>query len=155
MKKIIISSFIAVSVFSCSDAVKSEKGDLVTKEGNGVKLYYLTVEGENGDDSKQDVEFSINNVLVDSLKLKTAKIKDLCEKSVLYADWNVKFKPTYKHSKTAMLVFDAEEQQIVAYMSGTAENAYGTPDNISSSIKFSKTGQMIKDSDGLPDIMTY
>jgi hypothetical protein len=40
-------------------------------------------------------------------------------------------------------------------MSGTAENAYGTPDNISSSIKFSKTGQMIKDSDGLPDIMTY
>ena len=50
MKKIIISSFIAVSVFSCSDAVKSEKGDLVTKEGNSVKLYYLTVEGENGDE---------------------------------------------------------------------------------------------------------
>jgi hypothetical protein len=40
-------------------------------------------------------------------------------------------------------------------MSGTAENAYGTPDNISSSIAFTVKGVMKKDSEGLPEIFTF
>ena len=155
MKKLLFTLLTVALIISCSGPAEAELGELVTKETKDGNLYYLTIEGENGDKSKEKVEFSIDRVIVDSLKLKPGKIKSMCEDAVIYADWDVKFKPTYKHSTIASLSFDAEENRIVAYMSGTAENAYGTPDNISSSIPFTVKGVMKKDSDGLPEIFTF
>jgi hypothetical protein len=50
---------------------------------------------------------------------------------------------------------DAEKKCIVAHMSGTAENDYGTADNVNSSIPFSLKGVMKHDKDGLPEIITF
>ena len=132
-----------------------DKDGLTVLDAKGTKLYYYTVEAENGDKTKHKLEFSIDRVIVDSLKLSENKIKAICEEAVRYADWDVKYQPSYKHGDIAMLSYDSEENKINAYMNGTAENAYGVPDRISSSIPFNVKGNMIMDADDLPEIVSY
>ena len=132
-----------------------DKDGLTVLDAKGTKLYYYTVEAENGDKTKHKLEFSIDRVIVDSLKLSENKIKAICEEAVTYADWDVKYQPSYKHGDIAMLSYNLDENKIYAYMNGTAENAYGVPDRISSSIPFNLKGNMIMDADDLPEIMTY
>jgi hypothetical protein len=72
---------------------------------------------------------------------------------VAYADWNAKFKPTYKHSKSAILTCDEKTGEITACMNGTAENAYGVSDDVSTYIFFTKKGKLKEDADGLPEIL--
>jgi hypothetical protein len=159
MKKIIIYSLAILLLTACSDnkneAQKNEvkRFELIIEKGKN--NYYLTLEGKNGDKTKQKVEFSIDYLVIDSLKLTEQKIKSICENALLYSDWNVNFKPTYKHGDDAMLYYGKEENSIKVHVKGTAENAYGVPDNISSTISFNLKGKMINDKDGLPDILTY
>lgn len=81
-----------------------------------------------------------------------AQIRNICSESILYADWTVKFKPTYKHSESASLRYDEAQKKITVLMDGTAENAYGVPDDIMSIISFDTKGKMILNKDGVPDI---
>ena len=142
-----------VILFACQNP---EKKDGLKSLGDGNnKIYFLKIQAKNGDKSIQEVEFSIDKVIIDSLKLSEEKIQNMCEESILYADWNVKFRPSFKHDAMAMLVFDRTEKKLLAYMKGTAENAYGTPDNISSTIPFDLKGKLLLDKDGLPKIDSY
>lgn len=154
MRKGIIYSVIFLLFTACSNEKKQEpRFKLINEKAKGI--YNLTLEGNNGDKTKQKVEFSINNVIVDSLKLTEQKIILMCEDALRYSDWNVNYKPTYKHGESAMLTFDSKEKKIIIFVDGTAENAYGVPDKISSTIPFDLKGKMINDKDGLPDILSY
>jgi hypothetical protein len=152
MKKLFKITMVMAVISSCSGLVETQNGELETIKTEEGNLYYITIEGENGDETKQEIEFSIDRVIVDSLKMNPEQIRMICDEAAIYADWNAKFKPTYKHQKVAMLVYNAKEKCIIANMSGTAENAYGTPDNLSSSIPFSLKGEMKTDEEGMPTI---
>jgi hypothetical protein len=154
MRKGIIYVVILLLFAACSNEKKEEpRFKLIVEKAKGI--YYLTLEGNNGDKTKQKVEFSIDDVVVDSLKFTEQKIIYMCEDALRYSDWNVNFKPTYKHGDDAMLYYVNEEKSIKVHVNGTAENAYGVPDKISSTISFNLKGKMINDKDGLPDILSY
>ncbi len=140
MKNILFYGIIFLCLVSCNG-----DGKLI-KRGKGT---FMTVEALNGDNTKTKVEF----LVVDDIKLDEAKIYAICKDAVAYADWNAKFKPTYQHSKSATLIYDEKTGEITACMIGTAENAYGVPDNVSTYIIFDKKGKLKEDADGLPEIL--
>jgi hypothetical protein len=144
-------------VFFLITACHSPKGKdgLNVSDAKGTKLYDYSIEAENGDKTKQNVAFSIDRVIVDSLKLSEIKIKAMCEEAVMYADWDVKYQPSYKHGDIAILSYNRDDNKIYAYMNGTAENAYGVADRLSTSIPFNLKGNMIMDADDLPEIVSY
>jgi hypothetical protein len=140
MKNILFYGIIFLCLVSCNG-----DGKLI-KRGKGT---FMTIEALNGDKTKIKVEF----LIAIDLKLGEQKIEAICKDAVLYADWNAKFKPTYKHSKSATLVCDEKTGEITALMHGTAENAYGVPDDIATYIFFNKKGKLKEDADGLPEIL--
>ena len=149
MKKLFLGALLTLSTILLTSCNKGK----LEKSENG-KLYYLTVKGENGDKSEREVKFAIFPNIVDSLKISEEKIKLICEETVRYADWNVKHKPTYKLPEDAMLSYDSEENTLNSSIGGTAENAYGTPDNIYSVVTFTLNGEMKSDKDGMPTVRT-
>ncbi len=140
MKNILFYGIIFLCLVSCNG-----NGKLI-KRGKGT---FMTVEALNGDNTKTKVEFLVGS----DIKLGEAKINAICKDAVTYADWNAKFKPTYKHSKSATLIYDEKTGEITACMNGTAENAYGVPDDVSTYIIFNKKGKLKEDADGLPEIL--
>ena len=158
MKKILFISTLLIVLVACKENSKedskeaSKDGTLVNLGNEKTPIYYMTLEAEDGDKTKKKVEFLIDEILIEKLKLSESKIRNMCDDGIRYADWNVNFKPTYKSNETASLSYDKETNRIIAFMSGTAENAYGVPDNISTIIPFDIKGKMIKDKDGLPEI---
>ena len=140
MKNILFYGIIFLCLVSCNG-----DGKLI-KRGKGT---FMTVEALNGDNTKTKVEFLVGS----DIKLGEAKINAICKDAVAYADWNAKFKPTYKHSKSAILTCDEKTGAITACMNGTAENAYGVPDDVSTYIFFTKKGKLKEDADGLPEIL--
>ena len=149
MKKLLLGAillFSTLSFVSCNNGIK--------KSENG-ELYYLTVKGKNGDETEREVEFIISSNIADSLKISEEQIKHICKVAVLYADWNVKYSPTYKLPETAMIYYIVERNSIIASISGTAENAYGVPNDIRTHIYFTSEGFMREDKDGLPIIESF
>lgn len=159
MKNRIIYSLAIVMLTACSndknEAQKNEKKRFELIIEKGKNNYYLTVDGKNGDKTIQKVEFSIDKIILDSLKISEQKVKSICEYSLLYSDWNVNFKPTYKHGDKAMLFYVKDENSFKASVKGMAQNAYGVNDNVNSILTFNLRGAIIKDKDGLPDIYTF
>ncbi len=154
MRKGIIYSLVIMLLSACS-GLKNEEKRFKSIEEKAKGIYYLTIEAENGDNTKQQVEISIDPLIIDSLKLSEQKIINMCEDALRYSDWNVKFKPSYKQSDNAMLTYDTKEKKITAFVNGTAENAYGVPDELNSTVPFNLKGVMINDQDGLPDIFSF
>jgi ABC-type glycerol-3-phosphate transport system substrate-binding protein len=153
MRKLLFIGTMLLGIAACSGSGSgSEIGALVNRGSENSPRYYMTLEAEDGDKTKKKVEFMIDKLIIKELKLNEAKIREICDDGIRYADWNVKFKPTYKSSETASLFYDKETKRIKAMMSGTAENAYGVPDNIYTFIPFDIKGKMIEDKDGLPEI---
>jgi hypothetical protein len=158
MKKILFIGTMFLVLSACNgnvtDSAKDETkdGTLVNIGSEKTPIYSMTLEAEDGDKSTKKVKFYIDNLIVQKLKLTESKIRNICDNGIRYADWNVKFKPTYKTNETASLSYDKEANRIIALMSGTAENAYGVPDNINTIIPFDVNGKMIEDKDGIPEI---
>ena len=140
MKHILFYGIIFLCLVSCNG-----DGKLIKRE----KGTFMTVEALNGDKTKIKVEFLI---AVD-IKLGEQKIEAICKDAVRYADWNANFKPTYKHSVSATLICDEKNGEITACMNGTAENAYGVPDDVATYICFNKKGKLKRDADGFPEIL--
>ena len=113
----------------------------------------MTLEAEDGDKTKKKVDFMIDKLIVNELKLNEAKIRNMCNDAIRYANWNTNFKLTYKYSEIGSIRYDEKEKNITVFMSGTAENAYGVPDNVFSIIRFDLNGKMMMTKDGLPDIL--
>lgn len=95
MRKGIVYSFFLMTLTACS-GLKNEEKRFESIEEKGKNNYYLTIEAENGDKTKQQVEIFIERLIIDSLKLTERKIINMCEDALSYSDWNAKFKPTYK-----------------------------------------------------------
>ena len=158
MKKLLFIGALLLLITACSGASKNASkeevtlGTLINRGNEKNPIYYMILEAEDGDKTKKKVEFMIDEFIIKELKLSEAKIRNICDDGILYADWNVNFKPTYKSNETANLSYDKETIRIYAFMSGTAENAYGVPDNISTIVPFDIKGKMILDKDGLPEI---
>ena len=158
MKKLLFIGTMLLGIAACSGSAKDstneemEIGALVNRGSENDPIYYMTLEAEDGDKTKKKVEFMIDKLIIKELKLNEEKIRNMCSDGILYADLNVNFKPTYKHSEMASISYDKKENKINAFMSGTAENAYGVPDNINTFIPFDIKGKMIEDKDGIPEI---
>jgi hypothetical protein len=164
--KIHVATFIIITSIlnsSCSELEKNDKdknnlpkkGEIELKKINGVKQYFITLVGENGDNTKEDIEFTIDKVIIDSLKLKSTVIKNICKQALIYADWDVKFKPTYKHENSASLYYKSDGNKIYAFIDGTAKNAYGVTNDIFTGIPFTLKGKMMNDEYGFPDIISH
>lgn len=153
MKKLLFIGTRLLGIAACSGSGSgSEIGALVNRGSENSPRYYMTLEAEDEDKTKIKVEFMIDKLIIKELKLNEAKIREICEDGIRYADWNAKFKPTYKSKETAFLFYDEEKKRITAIMHGTAENAYGVPDNIDTFIPFDIKGKMTKDKNGLLEI---
>ena len=154
MKKLLFIGTLLLVIAACSGTSKEDAplGALVNRGDEKIQMYYVVLEAEDGDKTKKRVEFYIDLKIINELKLNEAQIRNICSESILYADWTVKFKPTYKHSESASLRYDEAEKKITVLMDGTAENAYGVPDHIMSIISFDTKGKMILNKDGVPDI---
>lgn len=162
MNKLVFIGTILLVLVSCSETAKEgakdntiEKvkiGALINRGDKNTALYYMTLEAEDGDKTKKKVEFIIDKQIVEELKLDEAKIRTMCYGALSHANWNANFKLTYKHGQSPMLSYDKNELKITAFMTGTAENAYGVADNVNTIIPFDQNGKMILDKDGLPNI---
>ncbi|MFM1809135.1 MAG: hypothetical protein RLZZ382_360 [Bacteroidota bacterium] len=150
MRKILLPLILLIITLSCEN--KNSDGPLVNRGTEKAPIYYVSVNAKNGDKSEKIVEFFISEEIVKNLHLSGDKIERICKDAVLYADWNAKFKPTYEHSESASIVYEKKDHKIIAIMSGTAENAFGVPDNISTFISFDEKGKMITDKEGIPEI---
>ena len=125
-------------------------GPLVNRGTEKEPMYYVISSAKDGDETKKDIEFFIDTNIVKDLKLEPEKIESICDQAVIYADWNAKFKQTYKYSGLASLSYDKKAKRINAFLSGTAENAFGVTDKIYTTIPFDLEGKMILDKSGLP-----
>ena len=158
MKKLLFIGALLLLITACSGASKNASkeevtlGTLINRGNEKNPIYYMILEAEDGEKTKKKVEFMIDEFIIKELKLSEAKIRNICDDGIRYADWNVNFRPTYKSNETASLSYNKEAIRIYAFMSGTAENAYGVPDNISTIVPFDIKGKMILDKDGLPEI---
>ena len=162
MNKLVFIGTILLVLVSCSETAKEgtkentieeEKiGALINRGDKNNARYYMTLEGEDGDKTKKKVEFIIDKLIVEELKLDEPKIRTMCDGALSHANWNANFKLTYKHGESPMLSYDKNELKITAFMTGTADNAYGVEDNVNTIIPFDQNGKMILDKDGLPDI---
>jgi Zn/Cd-binding protein ZinT len=150
MRKIINVMFLFLLLNSC-DYLNSN-GPLVNRGTEKEPMYYVISSAKDGDETKKDIEFFIDTNIVEELKLEPKKIESICDQAVTYADWNAKFKQTYKYSGLASLTYDNKAKRINAFISGTAENAFGVSDKIYTTIPFDLDGKMILDKSGLPII---
>ena len=125
-------------------------GPLVNRGTEKEPMYYVISSAKDGDETTKDIEFFIDTNIVKDLKLEPEKIESICDQAVIYADWNAKFKQTYKYSGLASLSYDKKAKRINAFLSGTAENAFGVTDKIYTTIPFDLEGKMILDKSGLP-----
>jgi hypothetical protein len=140
----LISSIILISCNNTKSKVKEEE----------IESPYIYVDVENGDKTKDTLEIMFSDVLTDSLKISKKRLQSICDNGVLYGDWNVKFKPTYKYDD-GFLYFDEEENEILFSLKGTCENGYGVRDEITSIISFDTRGIMKNNEDDLPKIVSF
>lgn len=162
MNKLVFIGRILLVLISCSETAKEDAKDntiekvkigaLINRGDKITNLYYMTLKAEDGDKTKKKVEFIIDTLIVEELKLDAAKIRTMCDGALSHANWNANFKLTYKHGESTMLSYDKNKLKITAFMTGTADNAYGLEDNVYTIIPFDRNGKMILDKDGLPDI---
>jgi hypothetical protein len=119
--------------------------------------YSMLVLGIDGQDSTRNVNFKIDSKIVDSLKLADSIIKNLCEISTAYADFNVKNERSYRfRDKSSNIVLLSDDGFIYASISGIAANNFGVEGNISSMIKFHPNGELVKEGEyDLPVIYTF
>ena len=125
-----------------SYALKKDTGVLV-KKGS---IYTMKIDRKLDNGETKIVEFSIDNVLVDSLKLSEEKIESICNTAVIWADFNVKNKPTYNLPKTAALLYVSKnEHPVVVIIGGTAENSFGVASDIHTYIPFDEKGEVVSE----------
>ena len=103
----------------------------------------MKMEAENGDDTKTEVEFMIHEVLVDSLKLTEEQIKSMCQSACTYSDWGCKYPKTYKFDSKLRAFLSYREGKCSVMMHGSAKNAFGVEDNITTFIPFDSTYNVV------------
>jgi hypothetical protein len=143
MKKLLLTIATATILVSCNQNTKTgivDETDVLMKNGS---TYTMKITKKRNDGVRDTVTFRIDNVLVDSLKIKESDIKQMCMDAVWFADFNVKFKPTYTLPKEAMLFY---HKDVSAHIRGTAENAYGVKDEMSTMMSFDNKHQIIVES---------
>ncbi len=156
MKKAIVAFVGGIMMVACSNPStpvdNSPKiGELFSEGGS----YKMIVEAKDGVDSTRQVEFSIPANIVDSLKLSGPTLSNMCSQAALYADFYVNNERTFRFGTDKNLVYLNDDGGITAAVSGIAANAYGVEGNLNTVIEFDLKGNMLKDSDGIPVIMSF
>lgn len=133
----------AIGLYNSVQSTKTDitnQTDVLIKKGS---TYTMKISKKRDDGVTDTVTFSIDNVLIDSLKIKESDINQMCRDVVWFADFNVKYKPTYTLPKEAMLYYGESDKDVNAHIKGTAENAYGVRDEMSTMMSFDKEYQII------------
>ena len=138
MKKIL---FILATVLTIASCNSSGYGKLKGK----TPLYEMTVQAENGDDSKVDMTFNIDSDLVDSLKISEDTLEILCNRACLYSDFSVKYPLTWKFKTDSKPMLMLGDDGISVLVTGSAKNTFGVEDNVTTLLKFDSTYQVITD----------
>lgn len=138
MKKILFVFAVVLSMASCQS---SGYGKLKGKS----PVYEMTVQAENGDDSKVDMTFMIDDKLVDSLKISQDTIKLMCDRACLYSDFTVKYPLTWKFDIKSKPMLMLSDDGISVLVTGSAKNGFGVEDNVTTLLKFDSTYQVITD----------
>ena len=156
MKKAILVFVGGVMMVACSNSStpvdnSPKVGELFSDGGS----YKMIVEAKDGQDSVRQVEFSIPSNIVDSLKWSDATVRNVCDLSALYADFYVNNERTFKFGSDRNLVYLNDDGGISVAVSGIAANAYGVEGNINTVVEFDLKGNMLKDSDGIPEVISF
>ncbi len=157
MKKTIAAFVGGVMLVACSNNSTSvdnspKIGELFNEGGR----YRMIVEAKDGVDSTCQVEFSIPaDIVIDSLKLSDKTLYDMCSKAAVFADFYVTNERTFRFGTEDNLVYLNDDGGITISVSGIAANAYGVEGNINTIVKFDLKGNMLKDSDGIPSIISF
>ena len=137
MKKILLVLMGALVLTSC------EKGTSYGKLNGQSPSYSMTVQGENGDNTTCDVNFIIEDVIVDSLKISEKDIKVMCERACLYSDFSCKYPMTFKFSPDSRPFLSYGQNGISVLVTGSAKNAFGVEDAITTIIPFDSTYNVV------------
>ena len=105
--------------------------------------YSMKMEAENGDDTKTEVNFMIEDVIVDSLKISEEDIKVMCERACLYSDFSCKYPITFKFSPDSRPFLSYGKNGISVLVTGSAKNAFGVEDAITTIIPFDSTYNVV------------
>jgi len=117
----------------------------------------ITVEGKNGMNIVKDVEFNVDPILYDSLKMKREDIYTIAKTSLLYSKWNVKNKLTYEFEppENSLNFITIKDTTIKVSIKGVASNSFGVPGSVTTLVHFNpKDLSPVSDKDGLLRIIS-
>ena len=125
---------------------------IITPHPEVPEFSVISFEYQKWDETKQYVSYSFipNNIFGSPSNLDTGVLCTIARTAVLFADWNIKYKPTYKlrYVSNTIGMISYVDNEIAVIIFGTAQNAYGTPGNVSTIIYFNTKGEMLKDRNG-------
>ena len=137
MKYILIATLL-VSMFSCGKNTEKEGdtqvSDKVTEINYGEKDALGRVEikypYKHGDDSPAIIKFSYDVKELDSAKVNKAELEQVIMLTAVYGKFKAKNKHTFKFDENKSNLIYMDGNTIVVSCSGIAQNAYGTPSEI-------------------------
>ena len=123
--------------------------------------YSFKIDSKNGADIEQEIKFTINPKVIDSLKFSRIDLMSMAKEAARYADFGVTNTLTYEFINNDLsynMIYFSEEY-IVFAIKGQAKNNFGVSKKINSTIMFNiKTKEMKMKRVGdyeLPDVLIY
>lgn len=119
-------------------------------------LSTISCEYQKWDGTKKDVSFTFphDNIFGSPSNLDTGVLYTIAKTSVLYADWGIKYKPTYEFRyvgpSIGLITYMGSDfnHEIVVTIFGIAKNSYGMPGDVTTMITFNSKGEILKDKRG-------
>jgi hypothetical protein len=142
------------SIISCKK-VEEDKSETLNEVYFSNGVHQINIRYTFKSDDVVIVKFLIESSIVDSLRVPSESIMDMCIASLVYSSYQVNYRPTYIVNKEASLLYLNTSSEFVASVRGTALNGFGVRGNVYSSVYFDRTFKMAKYSDGSPKIYTY
>jgi len=115
---------------------------------------FLTIscEYEKWDGTTKDVKFTFtpDNIFGSPSNLDTTTLYNIARTAVIYADWNIKYKPTYefRYADGSIGMIAYVDKEIAVMINGIAKNSYGMPVEVTTLVYFNTKGEMLKDKNG-------
>ena len=138
---IVFASFIGLaiigSIIGGSSGPKVEKTTLA----DGSSSYQVQVESKDHDGTKKDVSFTVTDSVMKAKNLNEEKLVNLCKEAVGWAAFGAKNRLTYKIGSMGFLAID-DKGVLYAYITGEAQNSFGVPSTISTTIPFKNNSEV-------------
>lgn len=139
MKKILkISGIAFASLIGIAIAVNSIKGSSIMGKKSVEKTasgYTVKLEAEDHDGTKKEVSFHVTDSVMRVKKLNEENLVKICNSAITWADFPAKNPLTYKIGTFGSVSIDSDGILYIA-ISGEAQNSFGVPGTIFTSIPF-------------------